>query len=457
MREHRNIRIACLTALVAGVFLAAGCGKPGTGPRDTSSDKVAKVSVVHPSRKSIQRIVEQPGSIQAYEQTQLAARVPGYVRLPYDPQGRLLVDIGRRVHGPKYDSAGKEIAPGEILAELLVPELEQETKQKEALVRQAQADVEQADKALAAADAFVVVRDAGVIEAQALNDRWESESRRMDKLAKGGVVDAQSREEILNQFRAAGGRLASAKAGVLKAKADRDKSEADVKAMKARVDVASAEARRLEAMLGYAKIRAPFDGVITRRKVNTGDFVQPSAGVGKSDWLFTVARLDPVRVVVEVPEADAALVREKAEVKLTVQALEGPVLTGSVARTSWDLEPGARTLRTEIDLPNKTGTLRPGMYVYARITCSLPEAWVVPASAVIKQNDTMVCFLLESGKAVRAAVQLGRGNGEFVEVLAYQKGPTSAAWKTWTGQEEVITRASGLSDGQEVVREGGGK
>lgn len=311
--------------------------------------------------------------------------------------------------------------------------------------------------AVAAATAGIAVKDAGVVEAQAFHDRWESETKRMDKLAKDGVVNAQSREEIQNQFKAAGGRLAFARAEVQKARADRDKADADVKAARARVDVASAEARRMEAMLGYAKIRAPFDGVITRRKVNTGDFVQPSSGVGKSDWLFTVARLDPVRVVVAVPEADAALVREKSAVNLSVQALDGPALTGTVARTSWDLEPGARTLRAEIDLPNKDGVLRPGMYAYARITCTLPEAWVLPASALVKQGDNLICFLLEDGKAVRATVQVGRGNGEFVEVQGYQKGPASAAWKTWSEREEVITQATGLSDGQEVTRAAAGK
>ncbi len=140
-------------AFVAAVLVISGCGKPEAGPRDDSMAAIPTVSVVHPQRKSLQRIVEQPGTIQAYEHTQLAARVPGYVRLPYDGNGRLLVDIGRKVRGPRYDSSGKEIAPGEILAELVVPELEQETKQKEALVRQALADVEQSSKALAAASA----------------------------------------------------------------------------------------------------------------------------------------------------------------------------------------------------------------------------------------------------------------------------------------------------------------
>ena len=139
---------------------------------------------------------------------------------------------------------------------------------------------------------------------------------------------------------------------------------ADVRAAKLRVDVAKADSSEAEAMLSYAKIRAPYDGVVTSQGQH-GRFVQPTSG--KGDWLFQVARLDPVRVVIAVPEADAELVKEKSEVKLTVQALPGSNLIGTVARTSWVLESGSRTLRTEIDLPNKDGRLRPGMYVYAQI------------------------------------------------------------------------------------------
>jgi RND family efflux transporter MFP subunit len=270
----------------------------------------------------------------------------------------------------------------------------------------------------------------------------------MAELARTGLLTPQVQSETLNQFRGAGGRLASARAAVLKAGADAEKAGADVSAARAKVDVARADAARSEAMLSYAKIRAPFDGVVTRRKVNRGDFVQPSGG--KGDWLFTIARLDPVRIVVTVPEADAALVRDRAPVRLTIPALRGAVREGTVARTSWDLDPGSRTLRTEIDVPNKEGLLRPGMYVHAQITCGLPEAWVLPASAVVKQGDAWVCFLVEGGKAVRTPVQLGHTDGKHTEVLRYQKPGTPPTWAEFSGKESVAGRAAGLVDGQAI-------
>ena len=322
------------------------------------------------------------------------------------------------------------------------------------MVRQAQAEVEQAVKAQAAAQANIEVAQASVTEAQALYDRWESEAKRMADLVKKDVLSLQSRDETLKQFRATEGRLASARATVQKATADRDKAEADVKAAKVRVEVARADAGRSETMLDYAKIRAPYDGIVTKRKVSTGDFVQPAGGQG--DWLFTVARVNPVRVVVAVPEADAELIREGSEARMTVPALSGPDLRGKVARTSWSLDPGSRTLRTEIELPNDD-RLRPGLYVYAHLVGQSPRGWTLPVSALAKQGDATVCFLIEGDKAVRAPVQVGRSDGEFVEVRRWLNPGSPPEWKEFTADEKVAARAAGLSDGQTVQVEAPGK
>jgi len=446
MRNCLIARRAVFTIAIA-VFLIAGCGQ-SAAPSSIKGAAGASPSPgeVRPKRQSLDRVVEQPGTVQAYEETQLFARVPGYVRLPYDSQGRIVTDIGRRVHGPKLVD-GKVVEPGDIVAELEVPDLVQQVKEKQAFVEQMRADVEQAEKALAAAEAGITVAKATLIDASAAREFWEMQSKKFAAMVKNGVLDSISRDEADKQLRSASGRLTAAEAAVVKAKADRDKAEADVKSVRSRVGVAQAQAQYVAEMLGFATIRAPFDGIITRRKANTGDLVQ--AG-GKGDWLFTVARLDPVRVVVQVPEADAELVKEGAAVKLTVHALNGAVLSGKVARSSWDLEPGSRTLRTEIDLPNKEGTLRPGMYLYARIAGNLPETWALPASAVVKQGDALVCFRIVDGKAVRTPVQARNGNGQFIEVLKWQKSLSPPVWEDFTGDESIAARAAGLSDGQAV-------
>ena len=126
-----------------------------------------------------------------------------------------------------------------------------------------------------------------------------------------------------------------------------------------------------------------------------------------------------MRVFVDVPEMDAPLVDVNDEAVVRVQSLEGESFSGRVTRTSWTLAPATRTLRTEVDLPNADGKLRPGMY--AQVTIVLVEhenACVVPASAVVTEQDLSWCFVVEDGKAVRRVVTLGIKTGGVVEILA---------------------------------------
>lgn len=436
-----------------------GCGDQHPTPADHKRPTLepVTVSVVRPERKSLVRGVEQPGAVRPYEETELYAKVSGYV-------AKLNADIGQRVRGPKFDASGREVEPGEVLAELSVPELLAEEKQKQASVRKTQAEKVQAEKALASAEANVRAMEAAVAEAragisraQAHFDRWESEAKRTAALVQRGVIDAQTRDETENQFKSAQAardearaRVASAEALVRKAKTDYDKAEADVLAAQAHVEVAEAEAGRVAALVGYTKIRTPYDGVVTRRFANTGDLLQPGGAKGAA--LFTVARLDPVRIVINVPEADAALVLEKTTVQLTVPALKAPPMKGLVTRTSWALEPGSRTLRAEIDTANPDGRLRPGMYVYAHLSGQLPEAWVLPVAAVVKQGEAVVCFVIEDGKLVRTPVQVGNTDGKWVEVLQVQKAGTPSRWVELSGEEVVAAKAAGLVDGQSVTR-----
>src|SRR5262249_42939275 len=101
-----------------------------------------------------------------------------------------------------------------------------------------------------------------------------------------------------------------------------------------RLEVARADAARVQALLQYTRIRAPFDGVVTHRRVDTGHFLQPASAPRPEDALFTVVRLDKVRVFVEVPEADAALVRDDLDARVAIPALGGAEFPGKVKRTS---------------------------------------------------------------------------------------------------------------------------
>ena len=463
MAENRRNPGSALWCL-APVFAIWGCGggqspnaAPGSSPQTVS--EAQPVDTIQPVRAALQRVVEQPGAIQPNEETRLHAKVSGFV-------SRLSTDIGQRARGPRFDAKGVQIQPGEVLAELQVPELVEDVRQKEAAIRQAEAELLLARKSLVSTEANISAMraveteaKAAVVRAKALNDRWVSEDARIAGLVPRGIVTDQTRDETQSQLRAtqamrdeAQARVTSAEAMSRKALSDRDKAEAEVQAALARLEVAKAAAQKAKVLLEYTFIRAPYDCVVTRRSVHTGDFVQTGSGRMEADSLFTVARLDPVRVVIQVPEADAALVNEKGPVKLSVQALRSGELAGTITRTSWALEPGSRTLRVEVDMPNPEGKLRPGMYVYAKLTGQLPESWTVPSAALVRQGEATVCFLAENGKWIRTVVQTGHNDGTRVEILKRQAPGSTIQWLEWTGKEQVAAKAAGLVDGQAVKK-----
>jgi HlyD family secretion protein len=450
----------CVRGIMAWAALSSftGCGHQPAAPAAKAQDAPSTCVLVSPQRKVLHRVINQPGTIQAFEEAPLHAKLAGYV-------SAVKADIGDRVKGPRQSSPGKPAEPGQILAEISIPELEAEAQQKAALVVAAEAGVDQAQKALksseatiAAAEAVARETQAGLARAQANYDRWESESKRIANLVKDRVIDEQTRDETTNQFRAAEAaraeaqaRIGTAEAQVRKAKAERDKAAADVHAAEAHSQVAQADARRVQALLQYTKIRAPFDGIVTRRNVDTGHFLQPAGA--QSEPIFTVMRSDPVRVFVDVPESDAALIYDHAEAHVAVQALKGPDLVGKVTRTAWALSPGARTLRTEIDLQNPDGRLRPGMYVYARLGIELTDAWVVPNAALAKQGEETICFRVVDGKAVRTVLLVGQTDGEFTQVLKWKKPGAGSEWQDWRGDESVVGGGvAGISDGQAIPK-----
>jgi multidrug efflux pump subunit AcrA (membrane-fusion protein) len=339
--------------------------------------------------------------------------------------------------------------------------LEQELLQKQALVAQAAAEVEQAKRLLAAAEAntrsaaaTVAEAEAGLTRVQANLSRWRSEAKRAESLFAGKVIDEQNRDETLNQLRAAEAALQEVEARVKSAEAlngesaaRRDKAAADVAVANAKGKVAAAEEARTRALVGYTHIVAPFKGVVTSRRVDVGHFLQPNQAGAP---LFVVTQADPVRVFVEVPEADAAWVTNGAKADVRVQALRGRVFPGTVTRTAWALDSRSRTMRTAIDLPNPDGLLRPGMYASAIVTVTLPPTWTLPAAAVVKQGESAVCYLVRDGKAVRTGVQTGNVDGGRVEVTQLELPAGSGKWTVVAGAERFVLKAAGVRDGQPV-------
>jgi HlyD family secretion protein len=454
----------CSLAALAALLVAAagGCSKvpPGSaGPKaneGAAATPAVAVAVIKPQRTTLHLAIRQPGSIQAFEQTPIYSKLAGYVR-----QWR--VDIGDRVH------------KGDVLAELWVPEMEVELRQKEALVQQGEAEIRQAQQTAAAAaaslrsaEARVKEAESGRLRAQAAYRRMQSQYERLTRAGQSGVLDKDAVEETRYAFEAAEAGLGEVEARVKTAETSREesaaqlgKAQADISVAEAHLRVARANRDQVQAFLEYARLTAPFDGVVTRRNVDTGHFVQPATG-GKSEPLYVVERRDSVRVFAEVPEADAGWIHKGDKGRVRVQALRGREFATEVARTSYSLDRTTRTLIAELDLANPSDELRPGMYASAPITADCPNVLTLPVAAVAVQGDVMqgyqsYCYLVVKNRAVRTLVQVGRSDGQAIEVLKRQKAGNPAVWEDFTGEETVAARTAGLADGEVIEPAVGGK
>jgi HlyD family secretion protein len=305
---------------------------------------------------------------------------------------------------------------------------------------------------VATAEALVKESQAGVKRAEANHERWSAEAERLTKLANDKVVDVQTRDETINQARAAAAALDEVQARILTSiamrkrwQAELAKAKVDTLADEARLAVARADADRVKALQTYKEIRAPFDGVVTRRSIDPGHLIQP----GKPEVLLVIASTGKVRVAIDIPEADAALVHKGDTASVRIPSLGGPALTATVSRLAWSLDSHARTLRAEIDVPNKDDRLRPGMYVIARVAVDVPAVRAVPARALLRAGETQACFVVRDGKAVRVRVKAGRSDGEWTEIV--EKQGADGTWAPFHDDEPVIVSPpASLADGQAV-------
>jgi multidrug efflux pump subunit AcrA (membrane-fusion protein) len=445
-------------------------------PRQPAISDRPHVRLTHPEVRTIVRTVGQPSFVDSYEQTAIYAKLPGYVE-------KWNVDIGDRVQ------------KGQVMATLFIPELLQEYEQKKALVIQNEALVAQANKLVEVAQANLQAARSQVAQAQAqvgtyqaLVARWESEVKRLTGLVGDRVVDRQILDESQRQLQAnlasrdaATAAVETAAANEVACQANLDKARVDVQVAVARLKVAEADRDRLQALVGYLTLTAPYDGEVVARNVNTGDFVLPATGdpsaaprsadqsTTKSAPLYVVARTDVVRIYVDVPEGDAnyivsevdkkngsaaAVTRARVRIpsyhdaEIANRDAQGNPVPPTVTRSSWALNVKSRTLRAEIDLHNPQAQVRPGMYAYGMVEIERPAVLALPMQAITEIGNQFGCFLYQDGKAVWTQVQTGVNDGTWVELY---KKLVNNHWQDFSGREQVILGAlTDLTNGQEV-------
>jgi len=420
------------TVWVAAVLAAVALLGAGIIPRmqrraraaetaETASSSLANVLVVKARLTSGSADLELPGNIQALNVASIYARTSGYVQ-------QRLVDIGTPVKA------------GQLLAVIASPEVDQELAQGRAAVEQARAALEQANANLAQARAQVNQANANVAQAQANEELAATTNDRWTRLVDRGVLPKQQGDERRSAFNARHAETNAAIAAETTAEANVGSRTADVSAARAAIDAQLANVRRLEQMQSFERVLAPFDGVVTERRIEKGDLI--SAGSGSDRNLFTVAQSTTLRIQVSVPQNYAVDLQPGQDAEVTLRERPGETFHGKIARTAESIAAATRTLLTEVQVNNSSGRLLPGMYAEVKFTLQRSHPVVlIPGSALVANaQGTRVARVGQDRRVHLITVQTGRDLGTEIEILS-----------GLSGSEQVINNPpDNLSDAQQV-------
>jgi RND family efflux transporter MFP subunit len=320
-----------------------------------------------------------PGTTEAFEQANLYARASGYI-------AKRTVDIGSRVKA------------GDLLVEVAAPEIDHQIAQAEGTLTQLRASLQQA---------------------QANRDLAQVTWDRDGKLVQQGWTTAQQGDTD---------RL------TLKAR------DAAVAVASANITAQEAQLRVLNQQKTYLSVIAPFDGVITQRNIDVGSLVQADAASGT--FLFQLMHSDVMRVQLYVPQDDALGVTPGTQAVVRVPEMPGRDFPGMVTRIADALQPGSRTLLTEIDVPNPDHALSPGLYclVELKIPRKSPSL-IVPSEAIIFNREGLSVAVIEDGVARIRKINLVRDLGTSVEVNAGVKN----------GDQVILSPQVDMTDGRKVT------
>ncbi len=282
-----------------------------------------------------------------------------------------------------YKDIGSRVAKGELLADIDTPEIDQELSQARATRQQISAQLELA---------------------KISSDRWQN-------LRKTDSVSQQETDTQTNAYQQALANLAAADANF----------------------------RRLEQLESFKHVYAPFAGVLIKRNVDPGALINAgSAGVE----LFILARVDPLRVFVNVPQAYSPAIKDGMPAYITLPEISGQKFRGTVTRTAQAIDPATRTLLTEVDVPNKDGRLLRGSFGEVHFAPKInAEKVTVPVNAMLfRQEGPRLAIVGADNKVQLRPITIGRDYGTTLEVL----GGVSLEDRI------IINPADSLEDGQKV-------
>ncbi|HTE51272.1 MAG TPA: efflux RND transporter periplasmic adaptor subunit [Kofleriaceae bacterium] len=384
LSRRRVVVILAGLAVAGGVAFAIGYWPRAEAEAELATETAAgadsrpRVEVISATAVTSDHALNLTGTVTALEQTTLYPRVSGYVR-------RWLVDMGDKVE------------EGQLLAEIDVPET---------------------DAALLQGRAQLVQAQAALVDAKAARTLSQANLARYQHLGNAKLV---------------------AKADVDQWRAQAAGDEAKVQVAEANIAAQQANVRRLADTQGFARVTAPFGGIVTARLIDRGALVTD----GNSTPLFRLSAINPVRVMVQVPQNVAPSVRVGLPTRIVAREYGDRAFDGQVTRSAGELDPALRTMTTEIRVPNPDGALMPGMYVQTALMLPTPHRVVeIPATALF--NDA---------HGVRVAVVSAAGTIHFVPiVIERDTGSTIQVASGLEGTERIVKIAiASLTEGAAVT------
>jgi len=373
-----GVLVLFMAALALGVWRHYAQHRQVVDTAEQQANFVPNVHVEAVASRLGKLHISLPGTTLAFEAANIYARASGYVSKRY-------VDIGDHVKA------------GQLLAEITAPEVEAQVAQYQNTLQQAQATVRQNEAQRASTDVTsrrisVLAKDSWATQEPADTDRYN--------------FQAQNHATTAAQYNAA---------------------------------ATEQQLKYYNQQKIYQQVVAPFDGVITQRDIDVGSLITADATSGTA--MFSMVHSDVIRVWVYVPQDDAFGVKPGIEAVIRVPAMPNLTFDGKVTRIADALQPGTRTLLTEVDIPNPDGALQPG--IYCTVELKIPRkspALIVPDSAIIFNQNGKQVAVVENGIAHLHKITITTDYGTEVQVSEGVKD----------GDQVVLQPPVNLADGDKV-------
>jgi RND family efflux transporter MFP subunit len=381
----------------AAAVCLIGCSR-STAAATVPAAAAKTVAVARVTRDSLDQTLTLVAEFVPFQEIDVHAKVAGYVQ-------SINVDVGDRVQA------------GQLLAVLEIPELQDQIRQDEAVERRSQEEVRRAEADLRRAESARDIAHLGATRLAAVT------KTRPNLVAQQEIDEAQARDQM--------------------AEAQVATSKAALAAASEQIAVAHAAQSHTRTLFSYARITAPFAGVITHRYADTGSMIQ--AGTASQSQAMPLVKLSQnslLRLTVQVPESSVSQIHLGAPVDVRVQAL-GRTFPGKIARFADRVNGETRTMETEVDVPNPRLELIPGMYADASIVLQrAADVLVAPIESIDRDGDHTTTMVVTPAHALeRRDVTLGLELPDRVEV---KSGLAQ-------GDEVVVGNRAGLKVGDTVT------